>query len=93
LTTTLTKPKLNLEKEDLVFRNFICSDVTTFNSKKGNPLISVKLIGSKFSVLPGMLYFGKSTYEEVELLRGQRVNVILGASEQGFNIKDIESVN
>lgn len=84
---------LDLTKEDLVLKNMIVSECGTFNSKAGNPLINVQLVGGKkFSVLPNLLYFGERPFSEVDLLRGQKVDVLLGASNQGFNVKELYPV-
>lgn len=88
-TQTAIKP-IDLNKEDLILKDFVVSDSSTFPSKKGNQLISIKLVGTKkWTTVPGLLYFGEREYQDIESLRGQKVNILLGAGDNGFHIKEV----
>ncbi|MFH5781825.1 hypothetical protein [Heyndrickxia oleronia] len=83
---------LDLTKEDLVLKDFYVSNVSKFNSRQGKELISVQLVGSKkYTALPGLLYFGTQTVEDLSAYVGKKINVLLGASQQGFNIQSIQT--
>lgn len=83
----------DVTKEDLGLKEFVVSNVNKFNSKSGKELISVTLVGlKKYTSLPGLLYFGEKSYDVLSQMTGQKVNVLLGASQQGFNIKELQAI-
>jgi hypothetical protein len=84
---------VDLKNEDYVFKGVYLSDVSQFDRSNQNKtnLIFVKFVGSKsMSVSPSMLYFGDVDFEKLNDLRGQKVDVQLGGSDKGFNVKHIQ---
>lgn len=77
-------------KEDYVLEGLILSEVREF-VREGKPtLYFVRFVGSKkYGASPQMLYFGKLNYDTLESLRGHKVNVLLQASDRGFNVAEI----
>lgn len=82
----------DVSKEDLALTNLVVSNVNTFNSKSGNQLVTVQLVGlKKYTTLPNLFYFGDLEYDKLKALEGQKVSVLLGTSQQGFNIKALQT--
>lgn len=93
MSTTLEK--IDLTKEDFVFKNVIVSDVSLYDrtSQGKANLIFVKFVGGlRFGASPSMLYFGKDSFENLSNLRGQRVNVLLQPGNDNFAVADIQKI-
>lgn len=88
--TTVTKKQIPVNA-DLVLREFVVSDASTFKSKDGTrDLVSVTLVGKKrYTALPASLYFGEMTFAQVEDLIGQSVDFTFTVNSRGMTITEI----
>lgn len=91
-----TIKKVDLKKEDFVFEGVFLSDVSELDrsrDQKSN-LIFVKIVGAKtMAATPSFLYFGDLTIQELNDLRGSKVDVQLGFSDRGANVKVIQPIS
>lgn len=83
----------DLANEDLVLRGMFVSEATTLDRTlqgKQN-LTFVRFVGAKtMAVTPKMLYFGDLTEQQLLSLRGKPVDVLLQASDKGFNAGHVQ---
>jgi hypothetical protein len=82
---------VDFAKEDYVLKGLILSEVREY-VREGKPsLIFVRFVGSKaYGASPQMLYFGELELPALAELRGQKVDVLLQASDRGFNVAEIK---